>query len=140
MVKEKKPIAKKKAVAAPKKAVSSATPAIKTFFVFKKMVPMSPQKLRLVARAIKGLSPQTALTQLKLTDTKRTRIMARLIHQLLSDAKSNFNLDPQTVQIKEIHIDEDQKLKRMDKSHSARFQSGVRITRKSKIKIIAQGK
>jgi large subunit ribosomal protein L22 len=120
-------------------AVVSSAPQTVSFSVFQKMVHMSPQKLRLVAKQLKGLKPSEALTRLKLTNTKRTRIFADLIKQLISDAQNNFALDPSSLSIKKILVDEGQKFKRTDKSHSARFQSGIRITRKSKIKIIAEG-
>jgi len=115
------------------------TPEKVTFSVSQKMIHMSPRKLRLVAKEIKKLKLSEALVKLKLTDTKRTRIFVDLLKQIISDAQNNFNLDPASLSIKEILVNEGQKLKRMDKSHSARFQSGLRITRKSKIKITAEG-
>lgn len=125
-----------------KKTPVSATqtaPQKVSFSVSQKMVHMSPRKLRLVAKEIKKLKLSEALVKLKLTNTKRTRIFVDLLKQIISDAENNFKLDPASLSIKEILVNDGQKLKRMDKSHSARFQSGLRITRKSKIKITAEG-
>lgn len=129
----------KKAKAKTPVSISKTKPEKVTFSVSKKMVHMSPRKLRLVANEIKKLKLSEALVKLKLTDTKRTRIFVDLLKQIISDAQNNFKLDPTSLSIKEILVNEGQKLKRMDKSHSARFQSGLRITRKSKIKITAEG-
>ena len=97
---------------------------------------MSPRKLRLVGETIKNLPVLEALEKIKFIKKRGTEPFINVLKQAIGNAKNNFNLNGENLIIKEIIICEGPRLKRMDKSHGARFDRGVRQKRMSHIKII----
>ena len=107
----------------------------------KKNLKASPRKIRLVVKTIKGFSPKAALDHLAFIDKKKTAgFLIDVLKQAMGNAKNNFKLDPESLYIKEIIVDEGPRYKRMDKSHGARFDRGVRKKRLSHLKIILESK
>jgi len=140
----KKTIIKK--VTTPKKVVTPklvaatpVTPEIKYCRYVNKNIKISPRKLRLLANSIKKLSPTSVLVKLSLTNTKAARVLARAIETVVSVAKNNYNLSPESLQFDTIIVNEGLKIKRMDKSHGSHFARGTIVKRHSRLKIIVKG-
>ncbi|MFA5827871.1 MAG: uL22 family ribosomal protein [Candidatus Shapirobacteria bacterium] len=100
-----------------------------------KNIKISPRKLRLLARTIKKVTPQVALTQLKFTNSKSARVLLKAVQTVISTAKSNYSLAPETLTFDSIRVDEGLKIKRMDKSHGSRFSRGLIQKRHSRLEI-----
>ena len=114
-------------------------PASKMVRYFDKNVKISPRKLRLLARTIKKLQPTVVLTQLKFTNSKSARVLSKAVQNVISNAKNNYGLVPETLKFDSIRVDEGLKIKRMDKSHGSRFSRGLIQKRHSRLEIIVKG-
>jgi len=90
-----------------------------------KFVKGSPRKVRLIANYLVGLSPVQAIARLSLLTKKQTILMTKIIKQGVANAKNNFKIDPESLKIKSIIVGEGPRVKRMDKSHAARFDDGI---------------
>jgi len=101
-------------------------------------VRMSPRKIRLVAKMIKNLPPLVALERLRFVEKRARGPLINVLRQTIGNAKNNFNLDINNLIIKEIQVLEGPRLKRVDKSHGARFDRGIRQKRMSHIKIVLE--
>ena len=122
------------------KPVEVATPKeTKTAKYKNNNIQISPRKLRLFAESIKKLKPAEVLVQLKFTNSKSARVMVTAVKNIIADAKANFGLNPETLKFESIRVDEGLKIKRMDKSHGARFASGRIVKRHSRLEIIVKG-
>lgn len=99
-------------------------------------VRMSPRKIRLVAEVIKDLPPLVALERLKFIKKRATLPLINVLRQAIGNAKNNFNLNIENLVIKEIQILEGPRLKRIDKSHGARFDRGIKQKRMSHIRLV----
>jgi large subunit ribosomal protein L22 len=104
-----------------------------------KNIKISPRKLRLLATSIKKLSPLTAAVKLSLTNTKAARILTSALKTVVSVAKNNYNLLPESLSFDTIQVDEGPKIKRMDKSHGSHFSRGIIMKRHSRLIIIVKG-
>ena len=91
---------------------------------------VSPRKVRLVAEAIKGLTPSDALTRLDFLAKSAASPIAKTIKSALANGK---NAD---LKIKNILVNEGVKMKRRDTSHGARFGGGVITKKSSHIKVV----
>lgn len=116
-----------------------AVPEFKLSKYTDKNIKISPRKLRLLANSIKKLSPQNALTKLSLTNTKAARVLASALKTVISVAKNNYSLDPESLIFDSILVNEGPKIKRMDKSHGSHFTRGIIIKRHSHLTIIVKG-
>lgn len=87
----------------------------------------SPRKLRLVADAVRSLSPKTAIDQLKMLPKRAAGVLLSVFEQAMGNAKNNFKLSPENLRIKSLSINDGPRgPKRMDRSHGARFDRGVK--------------
>lgn len=142
----KKTITKKevtsKKVTSPKVETSPviATSEYKKSVYTDKNIKISPRKLRLLAGSIKKLSPLSATVKLSLTNTKAARVLTSALKTVVSTAKNNYNLLPESLIFDSIQVDEGPKIKRMDKSHGSHFSRGIIIKRHSRLIIIVKGK
>lgn len=130
---------KEVAVKTVKPVVDASTSVIKTAKYKNNNIQISPRKLRLFAESIKKFKPAEVLVQLKFTNSKSARVMVTAVKNIISDAKANFGLSPETLKFESIRVDEGLKIKRMDKSHGARFASGRIMKRHSRLEIIVKG-
>lgn len=69
-------------------------------------------RLRLVAKAVKKLSPQVAMDQLKFMDLKAAKVMLQVFKQAVANAVNNLGLSAASLTIKEIIVNEGPHLKR----------------------------
>lgn len=93
----------------------------------------SPRKLRLMTTGLAKQSPQSALQKLQFQPQKGKEIIVKLIKQAVANAVNNFKLAPGGLVIEKIEVNEGPRIKRMDKSHSARFDRGIIKKRSSRI-------
>ena len=104
-------------------------------------VRMSPRKLRLVADAVKHLSIDMAIAQLKVLRKSAGGVILKVVQQAVGNAKNNLKLSPEDLKIKSILIGEGPRYKRSDRhSHGARFDSGIRHKRNSHVTVILENK
>ena len=135
----KKTITKKEVA---KKATTTpvvAAPEFKLSVYNDKNIKISPRKLRLLATSIKKMSPLAATVSLSLTNTKAARILTTALKTVVSVAKNNYNLLPESLKFESIQVDEGPKIKRMDKSHGSHFARGIIMKRHSRLIIIVKG-
>lgn len=69
-----------------------------------KHIHMSPQKLRMVADAIRPLEPEKALTHLRFLNKRASKPLAKTIKQALANAKNAKGLNPDQLKFKSIQI------------------------------------
>jgi len=102
-----------------------------------KYIRISPRKVRLVVNAIKGLSPQKALTYLKFIKKRAAQPLAKVIKSALSNAKTNHNLQPEKLKFKKIEVTEGPTLKRWRPISRGRAHKINKRT--SHIKVVLEG-
>lgn len=127
-----KPIAKKETKPEVKKLET------KTFKYSHPDLKVSPRKLRLLADAIKKLTPAEALVKLQFTNSNSSRLLKVVLTNAVNTAK-NSGLLGDTLKFDAMTIDEGKKTKRMDKSHGSRFARGIIIKRHSRLNIVLSG-
>ncbi|MBM3209069.1 50S ribosomal protein L22 [Candidatus Shapirobacteria bacterium] len=104
----------------------------------KRSLRISPKKIGFVATAIRGLRPEEAAAKLKFLRKSAARVLASLINQALANARSNPKVKGKEFTLKRIDIGEGPRLKRMDKSHGARFDRGIIQKRTSMIRVVLE--
>ena len=72
----------------------------------------TPTRLRLVAKAVKKLTPQVAMDQLRFMDLKAAKVMLQVFKQAIANAVNNLGLSAASLTIKEIIVNEGPHLKR----------------------------
>jgi len=78
-----------------------------------KNVSISPQKVRLLARKMKGLNIQKALDQLSFSKKKCSFFIRKILNSAIANAEHNYGKDIDELIIKKIVVDEAPKLKRI---------------------------
>jgi len=73
---------------------------------------IAPRKARLVAELVKGLPVDTAMAQLSIARKRPAQPLLKLLKSAISNAKTNFRLDPQNLYVKEFKVDEAPMFKR----------------------------
>jgi large subunit ribosomal protein L22 len=92
-----------------------------------KFIRTSPRKLRLVADAVRGLKPDKAVDYLKVISKRAATPLLKVFQQGIANAKNNFQVSPGDLSIESLMIEEGPRgPKRMDKSHGARFDRGLK--------------
>ena len=140
----KKPVIKKTSVTKEVSSKVEVTPVVvksetKLCRYTDKNIKLSPRKLRLLATSIKKLTVLDAATKLSLTNTLAARILTKAIKTVVSVAKNNYNLSPESLKFDTLKVDEGSKIKRMDKSHGSHFSRGIIMKRHSRLTIIVKG-
>lgn len=67
---------------------------------------ISPQKVRLVAKALRGLPVEKALEQLTFMQKKAAPIMKKLLLSAIANAENNYSIDIDTLWVDTILVDE----------------------------------
>lgn len=75
-------------------------------------VRISPRKVRLVAGLVRGMRVQEARTQMQFLMKKSALPMIKLIDSAIANAKNNYKLDPASLYISAITVNEGPTLKR----------------------------
>jgi large subunit ribosomal protein L22 len=71
-----------------------------------KYIRISPRKVRIVAKNIKGLTVENALSQLTYTPKKAATILQKVLNSALANAEQNSQIDVDTLYVKNIYVDE----------------------------------
>lgn len=97
----------------------------------------SPRKLRLVADAVRKLSPQDAVSQLRLLPQRAAGTLLKVYQQAIGNAKNNFKVSPAELKVKSLQVEEGPRGPRKADvhSHGARFDRGVRRKRYAHVKL-----
>lgn len=96
----------------------------------------SPRKLRMIADAVRSLSPKAAIDQLRILPKRAAGVLLSVFEQAMGNAKNNFKLSPENLRIKSLSINDGPRgPKRMDKSHGARFDRGVKRRKYSHVSL-----
>ncbi len=77
-----------------------------------KYMRISPRKVRIVAKNIKGLSVENALAQLKYTPKKAAVILLKVLNSALANAEQKEQIDVDTLYVKNVFVDEGPTAKR----------------------------
>ena len=97
-------------------------------------VRMSPRKLRLVAQAVSDLTPDKAVAYLKVINKRAAKPILEVYQQAMANAKNNFGTSPGDLITGSVQVlDGPRGAKRLDKSHGARFDRGMKRRRLSHI-------
>ncbi|MBW2621347.1 MAG: 50S ribosomal protein L22 [Deltaproteobacteria bacterium] len=77
-----------------------------------KYIRVSPRKVRIVAKNIKGLTVEKALSQLTYTPKKAATILQKVLNSALANAEQNSEIDVDTLYVKNVYVDEGPTAKR----------------------------
>lgn len=75
-------------------------------------VSVTPRKLRLVAYAVKKMTPSVAVEELTYLNKEAARVLVKVIKQALANAKNNFQIAAPQLHFKEIIINQARVLNR----------------------------
>src|SRR5688572_16182508 len=73
---------------------------------------IAPRKARLIANAIRGLPVQQAEVRLAMLEPRAAKMLEKLLKSAVANAKQNFNMDPKTLQVEQVLVNEGPRLKR----------------------------
>ncbi len=83
-----------------------------------KRLRIAPNKVRLVADAVRGLQAPEAVAQLSVMEKRAARPMLKLLNSALANAKDLYNLSPEDLRITTLLVNEGLILKRwMPRAH-----------------------
>jgi large subunit ribosomal protein L22 len=99
---------------------------------------LSPQKARLVADQIRGLSVGKALSLLAFSPKKAAHILKKLLESAIANAEHNNGADVDTLSVSSIMVDEAPRLKRF--SARAKGRANRIVKRSSHITIVVAAK
>ena len=105
-----------------------------------KYLPISPRKLSLLAREIKGRKLSEALAILDYLPQKGARILKKVTGSAMANAVNNFHLNEKNLFIKQIIVGKGPRYKRLDYSHGARFNGGLVRRRLSHLRVVLEEK
>ncbi len=77
-----------------------------------KYMRISPRKVRIVAKNIKGLTVENALSQLRYTPKKAAVILLKVLNSALANAEQKSEIDVDTLYVKNVFVDEGPTAKR----------------------------
>lgn len=77
-----------------------------------KQISVTPRKMKMLAVAVKTLKPQEAVKQLGFINYSAAKPLRKTIQQALANAVNNHKLNPNTLRIKEIIVNQGLTLKR----------------------------
>jgi len=90
-----------------------------------KYLRLSPRKARLIVNEVKGLSVSECMLALSHLPHKGASFALDVLKSAVSNAKNNLNISEDRLFIEDFQVEEGPRLKRMDKSHGARFDRGI---------------
>lgn len=74
---------------------------------------LSPQKVRLIADPIRGLTVEKAMQNLDISVKKNAKVLRKLLGSVISNAEHNAGLDIDTLKVSSILVNQGPTLKRM---------------------------
>jgi len=103
-----------------------------------KFLPISPRKVRPIAATVVKKPVVEALTLLSYMPKKGAFILRKVINSARANAVNNYHLLEEDLFLKKIIVNEGPRLKRMDKSHGARFGRGIIQKRRAHILVVLE--
>ncbi len=88
------------------------TTNVKTQKAILRYLHIAPRKVRLIAGTLRGLSVQEAEAQLMMRVQRSAKPLLKLLRSAIANAKNNQKMDPKTLVISEIRVDQGPVLKR----------------------------
>ena len=67
-------------------------------------VRMTPRKMKLICDLIRGKDANTAMAIILNTPKAASEVMAKLLKSAMANAENNFNMDPDALYVKEVHV------------------------------------
>lgn len=77
-----------------------------------RQISVTPRKMRMMATAIKNLKPQEAVNQLEYLNYSAAKPLSKVIKQAIANATNNHKINPDSLKIKEIVVNQGWTLKR----------------------------
>ena len=74
---------------------------------------VSPRKVRVVANSIKGRTAKEAEAHLRFLNRGSAPALRKLLRSAMANAKHNFNIDAEKLNVKTVRVDKGPTLKRM---------------------------
>jgi large subunit ribosomal protein L22 len=105
-----------------------------------KFVRLSPQKSRLVADQIRGLSVEKALNILAFSNKKSASIIKKVLESAIANAEHNDGADIDELKIAKIYVDQGPTLKRLSPRARGRADRILKPTSHITITVEEQGK
>ena len=99
-----------------------------------KYVHIAPRKARLVARVIRGMTPETALAALAFTPNRAASVIAKVVKSATANAESNFGLERGALRVHRVVVEEGPSLRR--NRAKARGRAGPYLHRQSHITVV----
>jgi large subunit ribosomal protein L22 len=95
---------------------------------------ISPQKIRLVADKVRGMSAKQAVTVLQFMPQKGAEFVQKTLKSAIANAENNYDLNPDNLVVETIYAGDGPRLKRM--KAGARGRSKPRVKRTSHLMIV----
>lgn len=95
---------------------------------------ISPQKIRLVADKVRGMSAKQAVTVLEFMPQKGAEFVQKTLKSAIANAENNYDLNPDNLVVETIYAGDGPRLKRM--KAGARGRSKPRVKRTSHLMIV----
>ena len=95
---------------------------------------ISPQKIRLVADKVRGMSAKQAVTVLEFMPQKGADFVQKTLKSAIANAENNYDLNPDNLVVETIYAGDGPRLKRM--KAGARGRSKPRVKRTSHLMIV----
>jgi large subunit ribosomal protein L22 len=99
-----------------------------------KYVRIAPQRARLVARSIKGLTAEEAMAALAFLRNRAASAIAKVVKSAASNAENNYGLDREELTVRDVRIDQGPSLRRY--RAKARGRIGLYRKRSSHITVV----
>ncbi|MBI3384913.1 50S ribosomal protein L22 [Candidatus Gottesmanbacteria bacterium] len=107
---------------------------------YTKYLRISPRKVRIIASGIKKMSLEQVLAKMPFLLKAGAKPILKTVQSALANAEKNYSLKSENLIIKNIIVEESNRLKRMDRSHGSRFSRGIKQKRGCHIKVILTSK
>lgn len=99
----------------------------------------SPQKMRLVADQVRGLSVDDALYLLEFSNKKASKILKKLLESAIANAENNDGADIDELSVSEIIVDAGRTMKRLRTRSKGRADRIIKRTSHVKVTVSAVG-
>ncbi len=95
-----------------RKESASETPVTEARAVAR-FVRISPRKARSTVNSIRGKEAEAALKILEFSPKKAARIVYKVLQSAIANAENNYSLDVDTLSVKEAHVNDGPRMKRI---------------------------
>ena len=104
-----------------------------------KFTHLSPQKMRLVADQIRGMSPDTAVTLLSFSNKKGAKIVKKVLESAIANAENNDGADIDELRVAAIEVNQGPTMKRLRPRARGRADRILKRTSHLTVKVSEKG-